>query len=391
MLCKLLTAKTVRQTQLRVSKHKYLNSLSRCSLGLLENSILNMNFWTYNRSDLFRFIVQFMTTLLIIVGPGNCQVNQVESISDASLNNSLQDTQATLISNNVNTNLPVILSISPYKSHFGTIYVPAGEKINATAVIRDLINTNNQFDVSIQWSTREGVIPTDSNLTSIEHVFQNASDDNFIRVDIKHGNDTGSAKIDFYVREPVNVLDPIGNLFLEHGEMLDIKLSFKGTGPFYYCYRFCMSPCSFCPPIYETSKNELLISHYLSSVGNYTLLLDISNVMNRETKQYTIKIYDSIRGQSLPFVPIVCSILAVFILITGVGLHLHFRKTAYTETANFDFIRQTQDDEDWEEELSFIQRVRYLFYGESQDDEYNESRHLLDTTVTDRVNKINGA
>lgn len=337
-----------------------------------------------------------ITTVLVTFKSGNCQNNLVNLLSNVIPDNTGYDTQSMSINQTLYGSIPLTLSISPYKSHYGTIYVASGVKINATVTIRDLTTTSNNSDVKIQWSTKDGVISTSLNSTSIEHTFQDESDNNFIRVEVIRGNETGSAQVDFSVREPVNVSDPIGKLFIEHGEMLDVKLSFKGSAPFNYCYKFCIDgniiPCDLCFPYFETYKNELSISHYLHSVGQYTLMFDIYNIMNRETKHYTIKINDTVRDQSLPFVPIVCSILAVFILITGVSLHLHFRKTAYTETANFDFIRQTQEDDDWEEELSFIQRVRYLFCGDTQDDEYNESRRLLDTTVVERdgINKTNG-
>lgn len=351
---------------------------------------------TINKLNLLRFVVLFITDVLIIFKSGNCQNNLVNLISNVLPDNSVLDTQQTPVNQTLSGTIPLILTISPYKTHFGTIYVPSNVKIKATVTIRDLITVSNKSDEEVQWSTKDGVIPTSLNSTSIEHTFQDTSDNNFIRVEAKRGNETGSAQVDFSVRAPVNVSDPIGKLFIEHGEMLDVKLSFRGSAPFNYCYKFCIDgniiPCDFCFPYSETYENELNISHYLHSVGQYTLMFDISNIISRETKHYTIKINDTVRDQSLPFVPIVCSILAVFILITGAGLHLHFRKTVYTETANFDFVRQTQEDDDWEEELSFIQRVRYLFCGDFQEDDYNENSRLLDTTVVggDRVNKVNG-
>lgn len=278
-------------------------------------------------------------------------------------------------------NIPVSIGIEPSIFKDGNIYVPMGTGVKFTASISD--SKYNNSTMIYKWSTKSGVIASDSKADKIEYSFT-AADDNFIRVDVTHQdsnnktNGTGSSQTALVVKEALVVLDPVGKLFLEHGELLHVVLKYKGSPPFYYCYKFCQDsdilPCV-CFNMYQASEKEISITHYLHEVGNYTLLFSIENVMNKEIKHYTIKINDIVRDQTLPFVPIISSILAVFILLIGVALHLHYRRTSYTETADFNFIRTAQEEEEWEEELSFIQRVRYLFFRE--DDDYSEHRHLI--------------
>lgn len=318
-------------------------------------------------------LVKVTFFLLVAIKSVDCQNNFVNLLSDITLNNS---SNYPFLNQSIGGKIH--LKISPYQEHHGIIYVLTGVKLNATVDISDLIPQNNS-NLTILWSTKDGNITAGLNSTSIEYIFKEPSDSNFIRVDVTRGNDTISAQIDLSVKAAVNVSEPIGKLFLEHGELLDVKFKIAGSKPFKYCYKFCQDgsilPCDFCFSYYETYENEIPISHYLHLVGNYTLMFYISNIVSEQTKHFTVKINDTVRPAMMPIAPLVSSVMAVCILLSGLVLHLHLRKKAYTETANFDFIRQPQEEEDWEEELSFIQRVRYLFCGENQDD-YDENRQL---------------
>lgn len=279
--------------------------------------------------------------------------------------------------------IPVSLTVVPHVDKLLSVLVPTGVDIKANAAISDSKFLTNM--TTYRWSTKDGPIKADPSSRNISIKFNKPDETNFIKVDVSHIkpnttiNDTGSAQFDFTLKAPLVVSDPVGKLFLEHGELLNINLSFTGSKPFSYCYKFCADdsilPCDLCLIRHDTYDDYLPINQYLHQVGNYTLMLDINNDYNREIKHYTIRIIDSPRNRTLPFAPIVSSILAVLILLTGVGLHLHFRKTAITETANFDFIGD-QDDDEWEQEQSFLQRVRFLLCrGDA--DEMTESQLLV--------------
>lgn len=280
--------------------------------------------------------------------------------------------------------ISISLALSPYVSHLGTYYVPTNQPINATAIL----NNNSGLNVTrlaYKWSTKDGPISsaTPLNASSILLTFKKPDENNFVKAEVKDldTNATGTSQFDVIVKSPLVVADPTGKLFLERGELLDIKLRFTGSPPFTYCYKICtpydILPCGLCLISYDTDSNVIPIVHYLHSVGNYTLLFQIGNIMNQDEKRYAIKINDTVRTSNLPIAPIVSTILAVLILISGVALHLKFRDTSYaTETANFDFFND--NEEEWEQEFSFIQRVKYLFCGEESDEHLEEeSRHLL--------------
>lgn len=268
--------------------------------------------------------------------------------------------------------IKVDVHVSPARYLHGKIYVPTGANLTAKAEISDDRFKNATIDY--QWSVKNKTITTLKNASEITYKFDEADENNFLEVLVfHHPNDTGVSNKSLVVRDPVAVADPIGKLFLEHGELLNITLELKGTGPFYYCNSFCFSrhdkdhemECEDCSPHVPTKSSEVKIIHYLHLVGNWTLSFVVDNIASQVTKSYSIKITENIRPKSVPFVPIVSSILAVIILLSGVALHLKFKQSFATETADFDFIRDDYNDPDetfWDEELSFAQRIRYILF-----------------------------
>lgn len=277
-------------------------------------------------------------------------------------------------------NIDVTINASPVKVVAGTNFVAAKMPIQIQAKFDSTVNDST---LEYEWSTKEGGIKENKNASSIVYQFTKSDEDNFILLNVKDPktNATGTAKLDVSVRSRLVVGDPVGKTFIEKGELLEISLVYSGSPPFTYCYKFCSDydilPCTLCFPSSETTNTTIPIVHYLHYVGNYTLFFRIENIMNYEERQYVIKINDTVRPKSnLPIAPIVSSMLAVFIIITGVALHMRFKDTSYTtETANFDFFHD-DNDEEWEQELSLIQRIRYLFSGSEQEEE-RETRHLL--------------
>lgn len=275
--------------------------------------------------------------------------------------------------------IPVELSITPHISHFGTNYVATGAKLTGSASITDPAFQNDSLRYI--WSTKDGIISgVDQHSHEIQHVFEHPDESNFIKVQVMdEGNQAeGADQFNFDVKTPVTVMDPIGKLFLEHGELLSVNLTYSGSPPFIYCYKFCSTAdliCNDCIPFYTTQQHYIEIVHYLHNVGEYTLLFTIGNIMNQEVKRYTIKISSAIRLKTIPYAPIVSTILAVCILMTGIALHLRFRQTTFTETADFDFINN--DDDDWNQELSFIQRVRYLLCNGTSNRPTERTRLIL--------------
>ena len=322
------------------------------------------------------------TITLAAVNKCNCQM--IQNVVDLPITTTTTAKTETALDSG---QIGLSIDLKPaYWSIEGT-YVSTSDLINITAKLSD--QKYNDSTTIYKWTTRDGPIAADPHAQAVtKYKFTRADEDNYVQVNVTYPktNETGWAKFGVIVKSPVVVSDPIGKLFLEYGELLKVNLTYSGSPPFKYCYKFCSKydiiPCSVCFPYFVTQDHVIPIVHYLHYVGNFTLVFDVSNILNREVKHYAIKINDTVRQSTLPLAPIVSSILAVCILTSGVALHIRFKDTSFnTETANFDFIRD-DNEEEWEQELSFIQRVRYLFCSDDQDNEEERSYLIPKSSVS---------
>lgn len=241
-------------------------------------------------------------------------------------------------------------------------YVPANVNLSAEAEI--LSEAYKNSNLTYQWTTNQGTIITSTNASHIHYIFKKPDENNFLKVlvvETNNVNNTGSSQKELAIRNPIEVANPSGKLFIQHGELLDIILRYSGTGPFKYCYRICTEAykvdCDNCEVFMNTISSEVAIQRYLRFVANYTLLFKINNLASESLKRYSVRVEDSFRSQKVPYVPIVSSITAVLILFSGVALHMKFRKTVDIETADFEFLEIAQDEDELLEGETFYQRV----------------------------------
>lgn len=281
-----------------------------------------------------------------------------------------------------NTIIPVTIRLDPAHYLHGKGYIATGTNITATAEIEDSRFPNSSL--TYQWFNKNGTIPNDNSTSSITYRFDEPEEDNFLRVLVAHKpNDTGVSQKNLIIRNPVQLINPIGKTNIEHGELIKLTFMFNGTGPFNYCHKFCYESdhegCERCNLNISTTFNQVNITHYLHNVGNYSLLFTVDNIASQQEKRLTIRISETIKRQTIPYVPIIASISAVFILLIGVGLHMKFKRTVFMETADFDFTRTAYyDEDDWDQEQSFFQRVRILFSSDESD-----QGNLLNTSLSD--------
>jgi len=210
-------------------------------------------------------------------------------------------------------------------------------------------------------------IVTGENISQINYQFDRPDPDQFLKVLVFNPqNGTGTSQKEIVVIDPVQIKEPQAKLFLEHGELLNVTMNFRGGGPYRYCFSFCFNNTDcVCKPHSETSKNEREIIRYLRDVGNYTMVFTLENIVSRQTKNLTVLITDILHHNYLPYAPIVASIVAFTILMIGFGLHQKFKRSLNTETADFDFFHQHHDDtfdDVWHEEQSFLQKVKHIIF-----------------------------
>lgn len=287
-----------------------------------------------------------------------------------------------VISPNDTGNIPVNIRLDPAHLLHGKDYVPTGTNLTATAEVVDEKVRN--LTLKFQWSIKNTTVATIINSTSFTYLFDEPDNDTSLRVLVSHEpNDWGSSEKSLVVRDPVSISGPQGKLFLQHGELLKVSLKFNGTGPFKSCYKFCLEKdvkskdsdgCKECTPSHESNSTQVDLTQYLREVGNYTLIFVVDNIASRVAKQYSVKITETIRTPTVPYLPIISSITAVMILLIGVALHLKFKKAVYTETADFNFTRHFYEEEEFfNEELSLLERIRYLLFKADEQD-MNSSR-----------------
>lgn len=253
-------------------------------------------------------------------------------------------------------------------------YVPTGMNLTAMADIGG--DYSSKDNLTYYWSIDKDIIASGVNMSKIVHSF-NKVDDVVLSLLVKSdSNQTAYDKKKLVIREPITIIRSYGKQHLYHGDLLNWTLNFNGTGPFKYCYTHCLKKydCDYCEPRTPLFSNVLMIGPiYLPKIDNYTLTISITNLASTYKNNLTIIIADTVRHPKILYVPIVSSILAVLILLIGVALHFKFRKTVDAETADFDFTRNAYDDEEWNEEQSFSERVRYLLFGSQP----NERRPLF--------------
>lgn len=288
-----------------------------------------------------------------------------------------------LITKGYASSIPVNIRLKSVVYLHDKAYVPTNTSFVAIAEITDERYKN--LSMTYQWSVKNHTIITDNNSSQIDYKFTDADESNYLKLLVVHKpNDTGSCQQDFVIRDPLDVQQPKGTMFLEHGDLLRVQLNFKGTGPFKYCHKCVRDSLiqapkatnATCLPDADTSENHINISQYLR-VGNYSLVFVITNVASRVEKIYKVRVSDTVREHSnVPYIPLISSICAVLILMIGIVMHLRFKRTLHTETADFDFSRHAYEDdyEDWmDEERSFVERVRYLLFESSQSADPNLS------------------
>lgn len=261
--------------------------------------------------------------------------------------------------------IPTNILLRPALILHDKYYVVSKAQLSATAEINSEKFRNSSL--KYQWATKTGTLVTGTNASQINCTFDKPDDDTFLNLlVVQVGNETnnhGTSRKNLAVRDPVAISDPIGKLFILHGELLSITLRWTGTGPFKICFRICAESfkkfCNDCELLFETSEPEYKIDRYLRS-GNHTLLFKVDNLASASDKHYSIRVESTYRPQKVPYVPIVSSISAVLILFSGVALHLKFKKTVDMETANFEFLEIIHDEDELLEGDTFWQRVCHL-------------------------------
>lgn len=307
----------------------------------------------------------------------------------------LSEQQKSIEGQNGKDNIKVyITKLKPSKYHENKRYISSQDSISAEALVLEPGRFKN-FTHHYQWSTKNKTIYTgqDKNLTGYK--FERPDPDTFLKLLVAFDDETNKTQYTVSTEEKLIVLDPInienqsGQLSILYSELLKVKIKYNGTGPFQYCYSFRLnqtdgSECNSLFDWQETDKNEINISHWLHYVGSYKMVFKVKNIVSQVSKTYSVQIKETFRKKSLPFVPIICSILASVILIIGIAINLMYRRSIQTETADFDWLREDLDEDDEEDNdkkrYDLMQRIASTLFCTHSSGSGNNSRIEDDET-----------
>lgn len=143
---------------------------------------------------------------------------------------------------------------------------------------------------------------------------------------------------------PIQKVNVSGDTWYRNdGRLLRIKISCDGTGPYQYCILvreggYNITGNETCPTPEVTNDCEIPFV-WLFGEGIHTLITIIETDLTRYLNQTAIHVYKVSRVQplSLVLVPITCSLIALVLIIFGIGYFWENRKRFNVEVADFDF------------------------------------------------------
>lgn len=149
----------------------------------------------------------------------------------------------------------------------------------------------------------------------------------------------------FGVRSPIHNISIKGTNWLLQDKLLDLQVLCAGSGNFTVCsYKenadYNVTGKESCPAgLDETIENcQFNVSHYYS-YENYTVVVIIKNDVSNVIYPVKIIIYQVQKHAQLSVivVPVVCSVVAVVMIVFGVAYYVQQRKRFTVEVADFDF------------------------------------------------------
>lgn len=151
-------------------------------------------------------------------------------------------------------------------------------------------------------------------------------------------------------KDPITGVNVQGNIWLRRGDVVSLQVSCNGSAPYNYCWKYLPSNATSnstanltCDEPISTNQCQFPLVHYFPQDGSHFIAILVSNIVQAKPyiKNIEVHIYDVPRSGLLSTIilPIVCSLLAFVILVTGIAYHIHTRNRLQVEVADFDFQR----------------------------------------------------
>uniref|UniRef100_A0A131YLZ6 Uncharacterized protein n=1 Tax=Rhipicephalus appendiculatus TaxID=34631 RepID=A0A131YLZ6_RHIAP len=151
-------------------------------------------------------------------------------------------------------------------------------------------------------------------------------------------------------KDPITGVNVQGNIWLRRGDVVSLQVSCNGSAPYNYCWKYLPGNATSnstanltCDEPISTNQCQFPLVHYFPQDGSHFIAILVSNIVQAKPyiKNIEVHIYDVPRSGLLSTIilPIVCSLLAFVILVTGIAYHIHTRNRLQVEVADFDFQR----------------------------------------------------
>lgn len=230
--------------------------------------------------------------------------------------------------------------------------VPRGKYVNSandTNIRTKLYDPTNFFSKAYiyhMWYLDSERLPSESG-PNLTHVFPPGDTKVLVVVTAYHpslGYREGSFSVLVKSREPIEFINVTGNTMLTRGDILDIEVECGGSSPWSYCWRPVLhlnetNDGISCSDVMTTNDCTFRIIYLFPQAGRYKVFVNISNDVNRKEKMIDVSIFNVLPEPQLSTVllPVVCSMLAVGIIVAGVFYFIQARHRLTVEVADFDF------------------------------------------------------
>ena len=242
--------------------------------------------------------------------------------------------------------------------------VSSGAPVDVNCSLHDPSDFFASFSKSYEWLVNDVVVNGTESV--LKHIFPPATEAYNVTCSVlviseqkkmdRHGNLTRS----LISKEPISKLEVTGKFFISRNQTLDLSITCaSGSPPFFFCKEIDYIDDN-CTTLQLLPSDECAfhIDWYFRTAGKHNVSLRVTNDVSSAFERIEISVLDFEITPSITFVvvPVVCSVLAVFIIVFGIALHVQQRRRGFTvEVADFDF--SARDDSDLLVK-TFFQRLR---------------------------------
>lgn len=250
------------------------------------------------------------------------------------------------ISNHLIGNISISQETTPVTA-LTKFIVSSAEPVIITFDLHDPSRFFDSFAKSYTWSI-DGESVANFSDPQLNHTFTSAGRHDvsvyvFALSAARHMDRSVNITTKFTVKDSIQKLKYSGKTFISRNQTLDLKVTcVTGSGPFSICEEFDPNTEDNCTILHNSRQIDdcrFNVTHYFRYPGKHNVSLRVTNDVSSFYDRIEIQVVDFTVQPSISFVviPVVCSIMAILIVVFGIAIHLQHRKRFTVEVADFDF------------------------------------------------------